>query len=904
MLGKYKAVLALLLLIILVPLTLLMTLGLWVPTLAGIWLPLGTRIALDESPRITRKGLIIPDLRYLVGDCQLAHITNASLSHPSRWLLNVGTVELDSACLAKLPQTEQSPAAPKTLAQWQAMLPNTWINIDKLIFSPWQEWQGKLSLALTSDIQQLRYQGEKVKFQGQLKGQQLTVSELDVVAFENQPPVKLVGEFAMPLVPDGLPVSGHATATLNLPQEPSLVDAELDWQENSGQLIVLARDNGDPLLDLPWQITRQQLTVSDGRWSWPYAGFPLSGRLGVKVDNWQAGLENALVSGRLSVLTQGQAGKGNAVLNFGPGKLSMDNSQLPLQLTGEAKQADLILYARLPAQLSGSLSDPTLTFEPGALLRSKGRVIDSLDIDEIRWPLAGVKVTQRGVDGRLQAILQAHENELGDFVLHMDGLANDFLPDAGRWQWRYWGKGSFTPMNATWDVAGKGEWHDSTITLTDLSTGFDQLQYGTMTVEKPRLILDKPIVWVRDAQHPSFSGALSLDAGQTLFTGGSVLPPSTLKFSVDGRDPTYFLFKGDLHAGEIGPVRVNGRWDGIRLRGNAWWPKQSLTVFQPLVPPDWKMNLRDGELYAQVAFSAAPEQGFRAGGHGVLKGGSAWMPDNQVNGVDFVLPFRFADGAWHLGTRGPVTLRIAEVINLVTAKNITADLQGCYPWTEEEPLLLTDVSVDVLGGNVLMKQLRMPQHDPALLRLNNLSSSELVSAVNPKQFAMSGAFSGALPLWLNNEKWIVKDGWLANSGPMTLRLDKDTADAVVKDNMTAGSAINWLRYMEISRSSTKINLDNLGLLTMQANITGTSRVDGKSGTVNLNYHHEENIFTLWRSLRFGDNLQAWLEQNARLPGNDCPQGKECEEKSVRKNNENFTGCVDVIFYAGWLYASH
>ncbi len=253
----------------------------------------------------------------------------------------------------------------------------------------------------------------------------------------------------------------------------------------------------------------------------------------------------------------------------------------------------------------------------------------------------------------------------------------------------------------------------------------------------------------------------------------------------------------------------------------------------------------------------------------------------------------------HLGTRGPVTLRIAEVINLVTAKNITADLQGRYPWTEEEPLLLTDVSVDVLGGNVLMKQLRMPQHDPALLRLNNLSSSELVSAVNPKQFAMSGAFSGALPLWLNNEKWIVKDGWLANSGPMTLRLDKDTADAVVKDNMTAGSAINWLRYMEISRSSTKINLDNLGLLTMQANITGTSRVDGKSGTVNLNYHHEENIFTLWRSLRFGDNLRhGWSRTRV------CRKMTVRKEKSVRINNENFTGCVDVIFYAGWLYASY
>ncbi|MFA8237273.1 intermembrane phospholipid transport protein YdbH family protein, partial [Salmonella enterica] len=76
----------------------------------------------------------------------------------------------------------------------------------------------------------------------------------------------------------------------------------------------------------------------------------------------------------------------------------------------------------------GSLADPQLTFAPCALLRSRGRVIDALDIDDIRWPLAGVKVTPRGVDGRVQAILRAHENETGDVVLHLDGLANDFLP--------------------------------------------------------------------------------------------------------------------------------------------------------------------------------------------------------------------------------------------------------------------------------------------------------------------------------------------------------------------------------------------------------------------------------------------------------------------------------------------
>ena len=876
--GKYKAAIALLLLLIVLPLTLLMTLAQWVPTLAGIWLPVGTRIAFEKSPRLTRNALVIPDLRYLVEDCEIARIENVTLSHPSRWALDVGALELNSACLSKLPESAPSTVAPKTLAQWQAILPNTWLTIHRLTLSPWQQWQGELRASLTPASQTLTYKGEQVSIQGQLRGQNLTIKQFDIHLPDQPQPVTLVGEFTLPLVPDGAPVKGHAQATFNVPHLSSLVDADLEWADNQGQLVVMARDNPDPLLDLPWQVTARELTISDGRWNWQQPGLPLSGRVGLKIDNWQQGLEKATFTGRLNVLTQGDAGKGNAVLTLGPGTLSMDNSHMPLHLSGEAKQNDLILYAKLPATLTGSLADPILEFAPGALLRSRGRLIDSLDIDEIRWPLAGVKLTQKGVDGRLQAILRAHENEMGDFTLHLDGQAQDFLPDSGLWQWRYWGNGNFTPMNARWDVAGKGEWRDRVIALTDLSTGFDKLQYGTMLVSKPRLVLEKPVRWQRDPAHPAFSGALSLKAGQTTFSGGSLLPPSVLNFSVDGTDPTLFQFKGDLHADAIGPVQVNGRWDGVRLRGQAWWPKQSLTVFQPLLPPDWKMTLRDGELYAQVAFSAAADQGFEAGGHGVVEAGSLWMPDNQINGVDFVLPFRFSEGTWSLGTRGPVTLRIGEVQNLVSAHNITADLQGDYPWTDDNPLLLTNVKIETLGGKITLQQLRMPQHDAALLRVDNISSSELISAVNPKQFTMSGPVSGALPFWLDNERWIIKDGWLTNPGPMTLRIDKDTADAIVKDNMAAGAAINWLRYMEITRSWTKINVDNLGVLTLQAAIKGTSRVDGKSGSVNLNYTHEENVFTLWRSLRFGDNLQTWFEQHAAIPGIRSSTGKESEEQ--------------------------
>lgn len=107
--GKYKAAIALVLVLVLLPLTLLLTLTHWVPTLAGIWLPVGTRISLQESPHLTRSALLIPDLRYLVGDCEIARVTDARLSRPSRWRLHIGQLEINSACLSKLPASDPSP---------------------------------------------------------------------------------------------------------------------------------------------------------------------------------------------------------------------------------------------------------------------------------------------------------------------------------------------------------------------------------------------------------------------------------------------------------------------------------------------------------------------------------------------------------------------------------------------------------------------------------------------------------------------------------------------------------------------------------------------------------------------------------------------------------------------------
>lgn len=276
------------------------------------------------------------------------------------------------------------------------------------------------------------------------------------------------------------------------------------------------------------------------------------------------------------------------------------------------------------------------------------------------------------------------------------------------------------------------------------------------------------------------------------------------------------------------------------------------------------MSVRGGTLKAQVAFSAAADQGFAAGGHWVVSDGSVRTPDNQFTGIDFSLPFRLQAGQWYFGAKGPVSLRIKAIKNQFALKNIRADLQGWYPWSTARPLRLSNVGVEVLGGELSLLSLQLPQTEAATLRLKAISMSELVTAIQPKKIAMSGRVDGALPLWLQNSAWLVKEGWITNSGPLTLRLDKDFADALASGNIATGAAMDWLRYMEISRSRATLNIDNKGEMTMTAQVNGTSRFSDKNQHVSLHYTQQENIFQLWRSLRFGDNLQSWTEQHATL----------------------------------------
>ncbi len=180
--------------------------------------------------------------------------------------------------------------------------------------------------------------------------------------------------------------------------------------------------------------------------------------MNIALHDWSKGFDETQISARLNVITDGHNGKGNAVLTLGPGKVGLTDSDLRFQLTGQANLSDFSMTASIPGIVSGTILNPTLVLQSGSLLRLWGNATPEMKLEEARLPLAGVKVTAAGITGRLQAIINASDSYWGRFKLHLDGKAQDFWPDHGNWQWRYWATDNYRRcrLPGTLPAAGVG----------------------------------------------------------------------------------------------------------------------------------------------------------------------------------------------------------------------------------------------------------------------------------------------------------------------------------------------------------------------------------------------------------------------------------------------------------------
>lgn len=844
------------------------TLPRWAPALINHFLPAGATLQINGL-RWQPYGLAAARVQYRMGTCVFLDIQQLQLGYRAlRWQLRAQQAMLDSRCLSD----STPPGAPLlTLTRLQRWLPSATLDIGRLALRPWSVYQGRLQINWTrGGTHHITYQGERLAFQMTVRQTLLHISQFSWQPFDGQPPITLQGEMQLSDVLSAAPQQGTLNGQLALSGLPEPLTVQLVWHGQQGTLTFLTAQR-QPIARLPWQLTARQLTIRQGEWNWPWLSVPLQGRISLTLNDWRQGLAGATIEGRLNAVSQGRGGKGNVVLNIGPGRLNFTEQPLPLRLTGNMNLAQLSLFITLPARLQGALTDPVAHFLPGALLWGRGRIIDGLfRVRQIRWPLSGVELNTHGLQGRLQAVLRLQRDGWGAGAIHVDGPARDFLGNRGDWHFRYWGRGRVPTLRARWHLQGKGRWLEGDLTLNTLRLAVSQVQAKGVDVQQLRVQLRAPLHWQRGA-HPQFNAPLRLAARRLAFSDTPALHRLMAQLTLHGVSPVDFLYEGQLSAPPFRPIRLKGRWDGERIRGQAWWPDQPLRRFNALIEPQAKFWLRGGRLRAQVAFSWTDEQGLLIGGHGVIRDGVILIPDNKLSGVAVSLPFRYHAGQWLFGMHQPVTLTIAAVENQFAMRNVHLNVQGYYPWGVDRPFTVLRADTDILEGHLAFTDLQLPQTHPAYLRFDDISLSHLITALHPKQFALSGKIDGAWPFWLDNPAWLIREGWVRNDGSLTLRLDKDLADRIAQRNPRAAAATDWLRYMEIAQAQATLQVDHDGNLTLAAKLHGLGYRGDIHHQVMLNYRHEENLFALWRSLRFGDNLQAWLTAVLDTPSSAMKQ---------------------------------
>lgn len=333
-----------------------LTVAHWLPSVIQHWLPTGTTVRFSERPFWSNGALHLPGLSYQAGDCRLGDLSQARLRyHQGRWQMLAETLDVNTQCLEKLPSSD-SPSAPLELDKIQQSLPLFDIAVNHLIVSPWQDYAGAISVANNVDGQTIRYRSDRLSVDARLDDKQkLTLKKLSLKVPQSDQPLELDGELQIPLDLASLPRSGAMQAQLKTPFIDAPLQVISSWKNKQGNLTIIAKGDKTPLANLPWTVSRHEIHINKGQWRWPYAQQPLQGGIDVTLTDWDKNYQQTQIEARMNVLTQGAHGKGNVVVNLGPGKLSVIDSSMAFRVTGLVNSQNLSLTASIPGQLTGSV---------------------------------------------------------------------------------------------------------------------------------------------------------------------------------------------------------------------------------------------------------------------------------------------------------------------------------------------------------------------------------------------------------------------------------------------------------------------------------------------------------------------------------------------------------------------
>lgn len=856
-------------------------------------LPVGWEVNIPQGVESGFTEATIPHFSLSYQDCRLISADNLRIEWLEKRKITLPNATLDYHCLSRLPHSNKQ-GGDTDLALLLALLPEGEIEIQAL------HWQHPVNIPtslatllktpsksrfaffqqkLTASIEQKALSAQadiaegKLALSAQYRPSEQEHHQLSLNATLNTDPLSL-------------PSVLQADYQWKLPKQ--LVSSEvfrqgkanLTWQANqqdlNGHLQLHSVKNPAVQFNIPWRFEQKSLILEQAKVELPlFKAFPLNAFINAKFTPKQLDWDNLFpidTAFKVSLLTQNAKGKGNIVFSTPNGILQKNSLNLPLQATGNIKYDDFILYSTIPLAVSGDWQDLNVRFLKGALLRLTGNH-RLLNIHDLRFPLAGITVDKYGINGRLQAIFKGQSPDFRPIELHLDGYAHHFKAGASdffitpkgkrhltdRWQWRVWGHSQVASLKSKLNLAGRGVWQQDRIQLTDLNGDLAKIQQNGIVIPKMALKLSSPINF--DYRTFQLTGGVSLNAPKIAFNYGGELEQPNAEFRFSGETENLVL-NGEVKAGKLGPIRVFARRQlsatSSDLIGRLYWHEQPANVFQSLFPFRNQWLITNGTIKGETAFSANVERGLIAGGHFSIRHGSLSLPNGEIKGIDFSLPYQFKQNVFELGAKKPLEVKIDEVHLGIPLTNVRLKVQGHYPYTKRKPLALRELRLDLLGGSLNVEHFALPQTEIARLSLQHIHFEQILDLAQYHQIKLTGRANAVLPFWLNGKPCYICEGTIEQAEPAYLKFTPELLAAIQKAGYTERILAYTVNDSKLNAFSAKLNLDSKGDMRLAAKIR-SQLVEHEKTKINLNYTHRENLFDLWKLINAGSQIEQQIE---------------------------------------------
>ncbi|MCK3654545.1 hypothetical protein A4G19_01785 [Pasteurellaceae bacterium Macca] len=880
-----------------------------VSLMSGSVLSASINLALPEGWHITTpKGLdsdlkqsTLPTFQLDYQGCPLLQGDNLQLQWFDEQSLSLQQATVDYHCLMTLPSSESTESSkPKgdTFATVLALLPKgevrvealNWVNLPEnlqprlkaLLSTPSRSHLRWAKQILSAEISQQQLHLKATLAEQTLKGEityQRSETEQHRLTFKS----KIAENF------DRLPETLHLDYQWQLPD--SLISqkalqkgqSSLTWQSNAenhlkGEWQVASALEPENQLILPFRFDQKSLIIEQGRLAGHFIdAFPIKGFLSAKITPKRFRLDDLFplqTDLRLSLLSQNEKGKGNVVISSQGGEIQANSLNLPLQITGNLKHQNYILYSSIPLNLSGDYHALTLRFLQGALLRATGSE-RLLTIHDLRFPLAGVRIDQHGINGRLQAIFKGESPDFKRIELHLDGYAKNFKAGAGtvfrdpaekqavkdQWQWRFWGNSQLASLKTPISLAGRGLWHKNLIQLTEFQGNLAKVKQNGMLIPQTTLSLTEPIKFAYEKAH--LTGGVAIKSPKIAFDYGGELERPVANLTFNGEVENLNL-KGDLTAGKLGPLRFFARREltpkASRLLGKIYWSEQPANVFQSLFPFRQNWVITGGTIKGETAFSLTPQQGFTAGGHYGIRQGSLSLPKGNIKGIEFSLPYQFKNNEVDIGVKKPLEVRIAEVDLGLPIHNVRVKIHGHLPFNRRHPLYLQELSLNLLGGSLNVERFALPQRQVAILNLKNIHFEKILELAQYHQLNLTGKANAQLPFWLSGKPCYICNGSLTQNENSYLTLSPELIEALKKAGYTEQILAYLVNESEIHNLDAYVEVDSQGEMNLAAQLR-SQLAEHQNAKINLNYTHKENLFDLWQLISYGSQFEQKIEHS-------------------------------------------